>query len=47
MGGWRANRMSQIKARVADGSECGSLEAGGDNGGEGTQVTPAEWKAVT
>lgn len=33
VGGWRANRMSRIKARVADGSECGSLEAGGDNGG--------------
>lgn len=39
--------MSQIKARVAERSECGSLEAGSDNGGEGTQVTPAEWKAVT
>lgn len=39
--------MSQIKARVADGSECGGLEAGGDNGGERTQVTSAEWKAVT
>lgn len=38
--------MSQIKARVADGSECAGLEAGGDNGGEGTQVTPAQWKAV-
>lgn len=44
VGGWRANRMSQIKARVADGSEC-ILEGGGDNGGMGTQVTPAE--AVT
>lgn len=39
--------MSQIKAGVADGSECGSLEAGCDNGEEGTQVTPAEWEAVT
>lgn len=39
--------MSQIKARVADRSECGSLEARGDKAGEGTQVTPAEWKAVT
>lgn len=27
-------------------SECGSLEAGGDNRGEETQVTPAEWRAV-
>lgn len=47
VGGWRASRMRQIKARVADRSECGSLEAGCDNGREGTQVTPAEWKAVT
>lgn len=39
--------MSQIKARVADGSECGSLEAGCDSGVEGTPVTPAEWKAAT
>lgn len=39
--------MRQIKARVTDRSECGSLEAGCDNGREGTQVTPAEWKAVT
>ncbi len=39
--------MSQIKARVADRSEWGSLEAGGYNRGEETQVTPAEWKAVT
>lgn len=36
VGGWRVNRMSQIKVRVADKSECGSLEAGGDNRGEGT-----------
>lgn len=36
-----------IKARVAERSECGSLEVGDDNGREGTQVTPAEWKAVT
>lgn len=34
--------MSQIKARVAERSECGSLEAGGDNMEEGTQETPAE-----
>ena len=47
MGGCRTRTTSQIKARVADGSECGSLEAGGNNGGEGTQVTPAEWNSVT
>lgn len=46
VGGWRANRASQIKAGVAERSECGSLEAGGDNGGEETQVTPSEWRAV-
>lgn len=46
MGGWRANRVRQIKAGVAERSECGSLEAGGDNGGEETQVTPSEWRAV-
>lgn len=40
VGGWRANRTSQIKAGVADGSEC-ILEGGGDNGGMGTQVTPS------
>lgn len=47
VGGWRDNRISQKEAIVADRSECGSLEAGGDNRGDGTQVTPAEWKAVT
>lgn len=46
VGGWRANRANKIKAGVAERSECGSLEAGGDNGGEETQVTPTEWRAV-
>lgn len=46
VGGWRANRASKIKTGVAERSECGSLEAGGDNRGEETQVTPAEWRAV-
>lgn len=43
-GGWRTNRVDQIEA---DGSEWVGLEAGGDNEGKGTQVTPAEWEAVT
>lgn len=47
VGGWRSNRTSQIKARVADGSWMWQPWGWRYNGGEGTQVTPAEWKAVT
>lgn len=43
--GLTKRQMSQVEARVTDGSECAGLEAAGDNRGEGTQVTPAEWKA--